>query len=83
MHARLCRLSIGTGTMPCCQMRTCSPDGEESVASSQRVLCCVMHVGKSKQGLREAEHRLGGHVVTSRERGDAGRQKRASHARQV
>jgi hypothetical protein len=35
--------------------------------SSWRVLCCAMHVSKSKQGLREVDHRLGEHV-TSRER---------------
>jgi hypothetical protein len=42
IHARLCRLSIETGTLPRCQMRTCSPDGEHRVASSRRVQCCVM-----------------------------------------
>jgi hypothetical protein len=36
------RLSIGTGTLPRCQMCTCSLDGEQEVASSRWVQCCAM-----------------------------------------
>jgi hypothetical protein len=42
IHARLCQLSFGTGTLLRCQMHTCSPDGKQRVASSRRVQCCAM-----------------------------------------
>jgi hypothetical protein len=42
IHARLCPLSLGTGTLLRCQMRTCSPDGEQREASSRWVQCCAM-----------------------------------------
>jgi hypothetical protein len=39
IHARLCRLRIGTGTLPRCQTHTCTSDGEQS---SRRLQCCAM-----------------------------------------
>jgi hypothetical protein len=42
IHARLCLLSIGTGTLLRCQTRTCSSEEEQRVVSSRRVQCCPM-----------------------------------------
>jgi hypothetical protein len=42
IHARLCQLSIGTGTLLRRQTRTCSSDGEQRLASSEWVQCYAM-----------------------------------------
>jgi hypothetical protein len=38
IHPRLCRLSIGTETLPRCQMCTFSPDGEADVTASSQLI---------------------------------------------
>jgi hypothetical protein len=82
IHARLYRLSIGTGTLPRCKMRTCSPVGGQRVAgwcSAVRCSACVKGQTRA-QGSKLQVRQL---RWASRERGDSGSQERASYARQV
>jgi hypothetical protein len=72
IHARLCRLSIVTGTLPRCQMRTCSPDGEQRGASSQRVQCCAMQC-MCERANKGSGKQITGKADTSYKQGKRGR----------
>jgi hypothetical protein len=70
-HARLCLLSIGTGTLLRCQTRTCSSDEEQRVASSRRVQCCAMQCmcGRANKG---SGKQITGKADTSFKQGERG-----------